>query len=46
MSIGANIRNLREDRNMTQEAVAEALDVTFQTVSSWEEMNISQILTS
>ncbi len=36
MSIGDNIRNLREERKMTQEAVAEVLGVTFQAVSSWE----------
>ena len=36
MSIGRNIRLLREERKMTQEQVAEALDVSFQAVSSWE----------
>ena len=36
MSIGTNIRNLREERNFTQEQVAEAMGVTFQAVSSWE----------
>lgn len=36
MKIGVNIRNLREERNLTQEQVAEALGVTFQAVSSWE----------
>ena len=36
MSIGTNIKTLREERKMTQEQVAEALGVTFQAVSSWE----------
>ena len=35
MSIGANIKALREDRNLTQEQVAEALAVSFQAVSAW-----------
>ncbi|MBR5046613.1 MAG: helix-turn-helix domain-containing protein [Eubacterium sp.] len=36
MSIGKNIKRLREERKMTQEQVAEALNVSFQAVSSWE----------
>ena len=36
MSIGTNIRRLREQRGLTQEALACKLDVTFQAVSSWE----------
>ena len=36
MSIGSNIKLHREERNFTQEQVAEALGVTFQAVSSWE----------
>ena len=36
MSIGKNIRALREERKLTQEQVADALDVSFQAVSSWE----------
>ena len=36
MSIGANIRRLREERRFTQERIAEELDVSFQAVSSWE----------
>ncbi|MCR4658465.1 MAG: helix-turn-helix domain-containing protein [Lachnospiraceae bacterium] len=36
MSIGSNIKRLREERRLTQEQVAEALEVTFQAVSSWE----------
>ena len=36
MSIGTNIKSLREERKLTQEQVAESLGVTFQAVSSWE----------
>ena len=36
MSIGGNIRALREERGLTQEQIAEALGVSFQAVSSWE----------
>ena len=36
MSIGTNIKSLREERKLTQEHVAESLGVTFQAVSSWE----------
>jgi GTP pyrophosphokinase len=36
MSIGSNIKSLREERKFTQEQVADALNVTFQAVSSWE----------
>ena len=36
MSVGTNIKQLREERNLTQEMVAEALGVTFQAVSLWE----------
>ncbi len=36
MSIGANIKSLREERKLTQEQVAESLGVSFQAVSSWE----------
>lgn len=36
MSIGANLRSLREERKLTQEQVAEVLGITFQAVSSWE----------
>ena len=36
MSMGENIRKLREERKLTQEQVAEALGVSFQAVSSWE----------
>ena len=36
MSIGENIRNLRVERDLTQEQLAEQMDVSFQAVSSWE----------
>ena len=36
MSIGSNIRSLREERGFTQEQVADKLSITFQAVSSWE----------
>jgi GTP pyrophosphokinase len=36
MSIGSNLKNLREERDFTQDQVAEALGVSFQAVSSWE----------
>ena len=36
MSIGTNIRGLREAKQLTQEKLAEQLGVTFQAVSSWE----------
>ena len=36
MSIGTNIKSLREERKLTQGQVAESLGITFQAVSSWE----------
>ena len=36
MSLGNNIRTLREEKQMTQERLAEQLGVSFQAVSSWE----------
>lgn len=36
MSIGKNIKTLREERSLTQEQLAEKIGVTFQAVSSWE----------
>ena len=36
MSIGTNIKTLRDERNLTQEQLAEMVGVTFQAVSSWE----------
>ena len=46
MSIGTNIKELREERKLTQEQVAESLGITFQAVSSWErdEYNRNQIV--
>lgn len=34
--IGENIRKLRRENNLTQEEIAEALGVSFQSVSRWE----------
>ena len=36
LSIGKNIKNLRLERELTQEKVSEALGVSFQTISKWE----------
>lgn len=36
MSYGSTIKQAREDRRLTQEQLAEALDVTRQAVSKWE----------
>ena len=36
MEMGKEIRRLRQDRGLTQEALAAALNVTAQTVSKWE----------
>lgn len=36
MTIGTNLRHLREELGLTQEQVADKMDVTFQAVSSWE----------
>ena len=36
MTIGTNIKRLREERKYTQEQIADFLDVSFQAVSSWE----------
>ena len=41
MSIGSNIRSLREERGFTQEQVADKIGITFQAVSSWKEMSTS-----
>ena len=36
LSIGENIRRYRQEKGMTQEALAEAIGVSFQAVSRWE----------
>ncbi len=36
LSIGKNIKNFRLERELTQERVAEAIGVSFQTISKWE----------
>lgn len=36
MSVGANIRRIREEKGLTQERIADELDVSPQAVSSWE----------
>lgn len=34
--IGANIKELRKRKNITQEKLAEYLGITYQTISKWE----------
>ena len=34
--IGSNIKELRKRNNITQEKLAEYLDITYQTVSKWK----------
>jgi len=36
MELGTNIKQLRKERNLTQEDLAECLGVSPQTVSKWE----------
>ena len=36
MNFGSNLRKLRKEKNLTQEALAECLNVSPQTVSKWE----------
>lgn len=36
MNFGENLQGLRERANMTQEALAERLEVSRQSVSKWE----------
>ena len=36
MNIGKNIRRLRREKNMTQEELAENLNVSVSAVSQWE----------
>ena len=43
MEMGKEIRRLRNDRGITQEALAAALNVTAQTVSKWDKLNYYSI---
>ncbi|MEJ9159419.1 helix-turn-helix transcriptional regulator, partial [Paenibacillus graminis] len=36
ITVGQNIRKLRDERNITQQQIADSLGVTFQAVSKWE----------
>ena len=36
MNIGNNIKQLRQQKNLTQDQVAEKLGVSYQAVSKWE----------
>ena len=36
MTIGEKIRELRKGANLTQEALAAALNISYQSVSKWE----------
>ncbi len=36
MSIGNRIKNARKNINLTQEQIADSLNVSYQAVSSWE----------
>ena len=36
MNFGSNLKKLRKEKNLTQEALAECLNVSAQTVSKWE----------
>lgn len=36
MSFGENLKNIRKQRNITQEELAENLNVSRQAVSKWE----------
>ena len=36
INIGKKIKELRKSRNITQEKLAEHLDVSFQSISKWE----------
>lgn len=37
MKLNENLRRLREERHLTQEAVAQALNVSRQAISNWEQ---------
>ncbi len=36
LTIGRNIKRLREEQNITQQMLAEKLSISFQAVSKWE----------
>ena len=36
MNFGSNLKKLRKEKNLTQETLAECLNVSAQTVSKWE----------
>ncbi|MBE6664668.1 MAG: helix-turn-helix transcriptional regulator [Ruminococcaceae bacterium] len=36
MNIGNNIKQLRQQKNLTQEQLAEKLGISYQAVSKWE----------
>ena len=36
LAIGENIRNFRKKNDLTQEALADRLGVTYQSISRWE----------
>ena len=36
IQLGENIKNLRKERNISQEKLANYLEVSFQAVSKWE----------
>ncbi len=36
LTIGENIKNLRREKNITQEELANIFGVTYQSVSRWE----------
>ena len=36
MSIGSNIKKIKEEKKLTQENIADMLNVSYQAVSSWE----------
>ena len=36
MTIGEKIKELRRQKNLTQEALAAALNIAYQSVSKWE----------
>lgn len=35
-TVGSTIRELRKNKNLTQEELAEAINITLQAISKWE----------